>query len=60
MTASEMKESIAKIKARLSSEGLYDLHDQVEELFKNLEEHQNDTDEKFQKLIEAQSVKNDL
>jgi hypothetical protein len=38
MTASEMKESIAKIKARLSSEGLYDLHDQVEELFKNLQD----------------------
>ena len=47
MTAKERKDGIAKIKKRLSSEGLYDLHDQVEELFDN----QAESDERFQKLI---------
>jgi hypothetical protein len=51
MTDKERKDGIAKIKKRLSSEGLYELHDQVEELFENLEEHQTESDERFQKLI---------
>ena len=54
MSAKERKEGIAKIKKRLSSEGLYDLHDQVGELFENFEmvvNIQAESDERIQKLI---------
>ena len=49
----DLKETVKKIKARLSSEGLYDLYDQVEKLFRKFQKQ----DETFNEQLKSQLVR---